>query len=99
MREIRNVYNSLVGKTQGSRDDLRDLAVDGRITMTIIMVLRKTYYESVKWLTIRFSGGLCDDLSCSTEFTKKEFLGQVSNYNLVKEDSVCLLLTIRQNRL
>jgi hypothetical protein len=65
----------------------------------IMMDLRKTCYESVKWLRIGFSGGLCDELSCSTKFVKREFLGQVSNCHLVKENFVCLLLTIRQNLL
>jgi hypothetical protein len=63
------------------------------------MDLRKTCYESVKWLRIGFSGGLCEELSRSTKLVKREFLGQVSNYHLVKEDSVFLLLTIRQNLL
>jgi hypothetical protein len=32
MREIRNVYNNLVGKSEGE-NHLGDLAVDGRITL------------------------------------------------------------------
>jgi hypothetical protein len=67
---------------------LGDLAVDGRMMMMMIMDLRETCYEFVKWLRVGLNGGLCDELSCSTNFVKREFLGQVSNYHLLKEDSV-----------
>jgi hypothetical protein len=49
----------------------------------------KTYHESVKWLRVGYSGGLCNEVPLSTEFTQREILGQVSNLHLVKEYSVC----------
>jgi hypothetical protein len=58
MGEIRNAYNTLVGKPEG-KNHLEDLGIDGKIILEwVLMIYGGVVWNGCIWLRIGSSGGL-----------------------------------------